>query len=156
MGSLVKECIVQLNSSIFMINLQTWICFCYHYQKNDISCDHIMICIFTLSQFLDLYLLFILSVTVWTAIYFKSMIAVNVSNLCSVNNMKCNPLHTHVPCRRSKKKQIQTENMCALYKLHQNDLKNTDESLRQKNAVHYCSICHQIEHNASTCCRPHN
>ncbi len=138
-----------------MINLQTQIFFCCHYQKNDILCDHTIVCIFVLDQFLKIYFLLILSVTVWTVIYVKSMSAVNVNNLHFINDMKCNSSHTYMSCRRLKKKQIWVKNTCALQKLHQKNMKENSEIMRQ-NAVHYCSTCYKVEHNASTCCRLNN
>ncbi len=155
MRSLVEECVVQSDDWINIINLQTWICFCHHYQKNNILCNHTMACLFVLNQSFEVYLLLILSVTVWTVIYVELMSAVNVSNLYSIDDMKCNPSHTHVFCKRFKKKQIQVKNTCALQKLHQKNMRKNSEIMGQ-NAVHHCSTCHEVGHNASTCRRPHN
>ncbi len=83
------------------------------------------------------------------------MSAVNISNLYSIDDMKYNPSHTCVLCERSRKKQIQVKNTRALQKLHQKNMRKNSEVMRQ-NAVHHCSTCYEVGHNASTCCRPHN
>ncbi len=151
----VEGHVVQSNSWIHMINLQTRTCFCCCYQKNDILCGHAMACIFALRQSLEAYLSFILSVAVWTATYVEAMPAVNVSNLRFVS-MKCNPSHTHVPCERPRKKQIRVKNTRAPQGLHQKNMREDEGVLRQNAVLHRCSTCHEVGHNASTCCRPHN
>ena len=83
------------------------------------------------------------------------MSAVDISNLYSIDDMKCNPSHTHVFYRRFKKKQIQVKNTHASQRLHQKNIRKNSEVMRQ-NAVHHCSTCYEVEHNVSTCCRPHN
>lgn len=151
----IEGCVVQSDSWIHKVNLRTWICFCQHYQKNDIPCDHTMACIFALSQSLKVYLLLILSVTVWTATYIESMSVINVSNLHPVSDMKCNPSHTCVSCERPRKKQIWVKNIQAPRGLHQKNMRKNEGVIGQ-NAVHRCSTCHEVGHNASTCRRPHN
>jgi len=95
------------------------------------------------------FLLQILFIKTWAAIFAVVLSSVNITHFNSVTNDLYNPLIIWVLYEQLKKKQIQWENAHAPQELQQKNMKSVIASV--KHDLYQCDTCDKSGHNVITC-----
>ena len=157
--SLIQGLVKQLNSNIYIVDLEKGTCSCLVYQENGILYRHAITTIFAvLSRDLIPYMLEILSIEIQKKTYTSNFPLLDIIDLQKVNtNSECHPPLTRVPRSRPKKEQYKKgktralQGEAAAYALAE-PANNRDNKIQ---LPYYYFICGERGHYSTTCKRPY-